>query len=198
MKKILNAIAVLILLSVSAFAHEYPLQFTAPPGARGLVVTGYQITAGTVIGTCSYHVVTSGSGRGGGYRTTTTYHNQTCTWDLTGNLLGVTAGAPTTPPVLYTDGTRTVYATDGISTTGSDSALLPNHSYVDTPSSHYTWGPFTPPTRPAAETVTLTLASDGDLPLDVSALSETTTLAQSQMMATDCVAVIAPGSSCSI
>jgi len=200
MKKILNAIAVLIMLSVSAFAHEYPLQFTAPPGARGLVVAGYQITAGIVTGTCSYRVVTSGSGRGGGYHTTTTYHNQTCTWDLTGNLLGVTAAAPATPSVLSTDGTRTVYGSDGNSTAGWDSALLPNHGYVDTPSSHYTWGPFTPPTGPAAETVTLTLASDGDFnfPLNVTDLSETTNLAQSQMVATDCVGVVASGSSCSI
>jgi hypothetical protein len=93
MKHILNAIILSSILSISAFAHEYSLRFTPPAGARGLVVAGYQITNGTVTGTCSYYVTTSGSGRGGGYRTTTTYHNQTCTWDITGNLLGVVAGA---------------------------------------------------------------------------------------------------------
>jgi len=198
MNKLLQAIALLTLVSVSAFAHEYPLQFTAGAGARGLVVAGYQITASTVTGTCSYYTLTSGSGRGGGYRTIRKDYNQTCTWDLTGNLLSVTSGAPATPPVLYTDGTRTTYASDGSSTAGSDSALLPNHGYVDTPNPHYTWGPFTAPTGPAAQTVTLTLASDGDLPLDITSVTETTALARSQMLSTDCVAVLAPGSSCSI
>src|SRR5438132_1312971 len=45
MNKLLQAIALLTLVSVSAFAHEYPLQFTAGAGARGLVVAGYQTTA---------------------------------------------------------------------------------------------------------------------------------------------------------
>src|SRR2546429_9655104 len=108
MNKLLQAIAFLTLVSVSAFAHEYPLQFTAGPGARGLVVAGYQITASTVTGTCSYYTVTSGSGRGGGYRTIRKEFNQTCTWELTCNLLSVTSGGPATPPALYTVGTRTV------------------------------------------------------------------------------------------
>ena len=181
-----------------AAAHEYALQFTPNPGYRGLVVAGYMFDGSTVVGNCSYYTVHSGSGRGGGYRTFTTYYNQTCTWDLTGNLLSVTPGAPATPPVLGTDGTRTIYASNGTSTAGSDSALFPNHGYVDTPNPHYTWGPFTPPTGPTAQTVTLTLASDGDLPLDITTVSETTALASSQMLATDCVAVLAPGSSCSI
>src|SRR5713226_8754466 len=71
MKQIFHAIGVLSALAVSGFAHEYPLQFTPASGARGLVVAGYQITASTVTGTCSYYTVTSGSGRGGGYHTTT-------------------------------------------------------------------------------------------------------------------------------
>lgn len=193
-----KAIAVFTMSAVSALAHEYPLQFAAAAGARGLVVAGYQITGATVTGTCSYYTVTSGSGRGGGYHTTTTYFNQTCTWDLTGNLLSIAAGAPAAPPVLNTDGTRTIYASNGSSTTGSDSALLPNHGYVDTPSPHYTWGPFTPPPGPAAQTLTLTLASDGETPLDISAVSETTALARSHMVATSCVGVLPPGTSCSI
>src|SRR5260370_33903739 len=198
MKQIFHAIGVLSALAVSGFAHEYPLQFTPASGARGLVVAGYQITASTVTGTCSYYTVTSGSGRGGGYHTTTTQYDQTCTWDLTGNLICVTRGAQVAPSPLSDSGTRTIYASNGSSTTGSDSALLPNHGYVDTPSAHYTWGPFTAPTGPAAQTVTLTLASDGDLPLDIAAVSETTVLATSRMVSTNCVGELAPGSGCSI
>src|SRR4051794_9878972 len=104
-----------VLLVSSACAYEYPLQFTPAAGARGLVVAGYQISGATVSGTCSYYIVTSGSGKGGGYHTTTTYFNQTCTWDLSGNLLTVTAGAPAVPPVLFIIGTRTAYSTDGSS-----------------------------------------------------------------------------------
>src|SRR2546426_12829942 len=99
MNRLLQAIALLTLVSVSAFAHEYPLQFTPGAGARGLVVAGYQITADTVIGTCSYYTVTSGSGRGGGYPTIREDYNQTCTRGLTRKLLGVDSGAPATPPV---------------------------------------------------------------------------------------------------
>jgi hypothetical protein len=151
-----------------------------------------------VTGACSYYTVTSGSGKGGGYHTTTTHYNQTCTWDLTGNLLSVTPGAPSAPPILYSDGTRTIYAMNGSATAGVDSGLLPNHGFVDTPSPHFTWGPFMPPTGPAAQTVKLMLTSDADLPLDITAVTETTSLARSQMTATDCVAAFPPGSSCSI
>lgn len=188
----------LTLLASSAYAHEYPLQFTAAAGARGLVVAGYGISNATVTGTCSYYTVSSGSGKGGGYHTTTTYFNQTCTWDLTGNLLSVVRGAPATPAVLFVIGTRTAYGTDGSATTGTDSALLPNHGYVDTPSPHYTWGAFTAPTGPAIQTVTLTLTSDGDMPLDVTAVTETTSLARSHMTSTTCIGLLSAGSSCSI
>jgi hypothetical protein len=180
-------------LSIPAFAHEYPLQFTPAAGARGLVVAGYQIVGNTVTGTCSYYTVTSGSGKGGGYHTVTTYHNQTCTWDLIGDLMSVVPGAPTAPPVLYTDGTKTVYASNDTSITGSDSALQPYHGYVDTPTAHYTFAPFTAPTGPSAQTITLTLMSDGDLMLDISAVTETTALARSQMVSTNCVAELPPG-----
>jgi hypothetical protein len=186
------------LLVFSAYAHEYPLQFIPASGARGLVVAGYQISGATVTGTCSYYIVTSGSGKGGGYHSTTTYFNQTCAWDLTGNLLTVKAGAPATPPVLFTIGTRTAYSTNGSSTTGTDSALIPNHGYIDTPSPHYIWGSFTAPIGPGAQKLTLTLASDGDMSLDVTAVTESTSLARSQMTSTNCIGVVTAGSSCSI
>ena len=67
----LTTIALLGALASPALAHEYPLQFTPAAGARGLVVAGYKITGNTVTGTCSYHTVTSGSGKGGGYRSIT-------------------------------------------------------------------------------------------------------------------------------
>src|SRR4051812_7801588 len=119
--RLLKTMALLGLSVPAAFAHEYPLQFTPAAGARGLIVAGYQITGTTVTGTCSYYITTSGSGKGGGYHTTTTYYNSTCTWDLTGNLLGKVAGAPAAPPVLYVNGTQTVYAVSGSITTGTDS-----------------------------------------------------------------------------
>ena len=65
---------------------------------------GYGFTAHGLVGTCSYYIQTSGSGRGGGYRNTKTYYNQTCTWDLYGNLLSVAQGAPTAPQPLSTGG----------------------------------------------------------------------------------------------
>lgn len=198
MSHLLRSTAALLVFAISLFAHEYPLQFTPGGGARGIAVAGYQITNTSVIGTCSYYVVTSGSGKGGGYHSTTTYYNQTCTWDLTGNLISVTAGAPAVPPVLYVSGTRTIYAINGAATAGSDSSLSPTQGYIDTPSPHYTWGPFIPPTGPAAQNVTLTLTSDGDMPLDVTSVSETTVLAHSRMLSTNCVTVLVPGASCSI
>ena len=105
----------------------------------GLVVAGYQFVGETVVGNCSYYTVTSGSGKGGGYHSTTTYYNQTCTWDLYGNLLTVAAGAPAVPTPPYVNGTQTVYAMNNNGgTTGSDSALA-GHGFVNTLGSHYTW-----------------------------------------------------------
>src|SRR5579863_10391991 len=75
-----------------AAAHEYVLQFTPNPGSRGLVVAGYKFVGNNVVGNCSYYTVHSGSGKGGGYHTTTTYYNQTCTWDSYGNLVSVAQG----------------------------------------------------------------------------------------------------------
>jgi hypothetical protein len=54
----------------SAAAYEYPQQFTLASGYRALVVAGYQFSGNTVIGNCSYYTVHSGSGRGGGYHST--------------------------------------------------------------------------------------------------------------------------------
>jgi hypothetical protein len=191
-------IAALPFLAASAFAHEYPLQFTPAAGGRNLVVAGYQITGSTVIGNCSYDIVTSGSGKGGGYHTTTTHYYQTCTWDLSGKLLSVVSGAPVAPPPLYTTGTRTVYAVSGAITSGTDSALSPDHGFVDAPGSHFTWGAFTPPPGPLAQNITLKLTSDGDMALNISEVTEATAVARSHMTSTTCVGTLAVGSTCSI
>ncbi len=59
---------------------------------------GFQAVYGTVvIGNCSYCTVTSGSGRGGGYKTIATY----------ADLLPVTAGAPAAS--LSVNGTQTIH-----------------------------------------------------------------------------------------
>ena len=184
-----------------AQAHEYPLQFTPNSGARGLVVAGYQFAGNTVTGTCSYYTVHSGSGKGGGYHTTTTYYNQTCTWDLFGNLVSIAAGAPTAPTPLYTNGTQTVYAMNSSGgTTGSDSALAPNHGFVSTLGSHYTWTTSNAymVLNTTPYTFTATLVSDGDIPLNISGADVSAKLAATKIVSTTCVGTIAVGASCSV
>ncbi len=103
---------------------------------------------------------------GRGCHVITTYHYNTCTWDLYGNLLSVAAGAPPAQSPLYTNGTEVVYAVSGSSTTGRDTG---GFGFVDTPAAHYSWQ--TPngayeviPDAPYS--VSATLVSDGDLPLN--------------------------------
>jgi uncharacterized repeat protein (TIGR03803 family) len=189
----------------SGGGNEYPLQFTPASGARGLVVAGYALAAdptyGTVvIGNCSYYTVHSGSGRGGGYRTITTYFNQTCTWDSYGNLLSVTAGAPAAPPPLSTTGTQTIYASNPIGIyAGSDSAL-PGHGFVYAPGPHYAWltpNPYTVVPQ-ALITVIATLTSNGDIPLSVSSVQAAAVAGQITVTSTTCSGEIPVGSTCSV
>jgi hypothetical protein len=109
-------------LSCPAGAYEYTLQFTPNPGGRDLVVAGYAFKGKTVVGTCSYEVVSGGSGKGGGGGGHTTHYEQACGWDLYGNLLSITPGAPTaraTPPASTApatppgSSTRRVHTTPG-------------------------------------------------------------------------------------
>lgn len=183
-----------------ATAHEYPLQYTANGGARGLVVAGYEFVGNTVVGNCSYYTVTSGSGKGGGYHSNTTYYNQTCTWDLYGNLLTVAAGAPAVPAPLYVNGTQTVYAMNSNGgTTGSDSALA-GHGFVNTLGSHYTWTTSNAymVLNTTPYTFTATLASDGDVPLNISAADVGALLGKTTLVSTTCIGTIAVGSTCSV
>lgn len=68
MKKTIGLLAFcLVLFAPLAGAYEYPLQFNANPGYRGLVVAGYQFLGTDVVGNCSYYTVSGGgSGKGGG------------------------------------------------------------------------------------------------------------------------------------
>jgi hypothetical protein len=189
---------------VSGGGNEYPLQFTPGAGARGLVVAGYALTAdpvrGTiVVGNCSYYTVHSGSGRGGGYTTVTTYYKQTCTWDLYGKLLSTTAGAPAVPAPIAVRGTQTIYASTASGVfTGTDSAL-PGGGFVFTPGSHYAWLTANPYTviPQAPYTITVTLKSDGDMPLTVSSVQAGALAGRASVSSTTCTGQIAVGATCS-
>jgi hypothetical protein len=188
-----------VLFAAVAAAHEYPLQFTPNAGYRGLVVAGYYFSGDTVVGNCSYYTVHSGSGKGGGYHTVTTHYDQTCTWDFTGNLLSVAQGAPAVPAPLYVNGTQTVYAANGTEYAGTD-ASLPFKGFVNTPGSHYTWLTSNAYTvlQQQLYTITVSLVSDGDLALNVTAVDASALLAKAALVSTTCVGQIAQGATCSI
>jgi hypothetical protein len=198
----LFAVMAALCIAGPAGAFEYRLQFTPNYGARGLVVAGYGFSGSTVVGNCSYYTVTGGgSGRGGGYHSHTTYYNQTCTWDLYGNLRSIVAGAPVAPTPLSTTGGLTIYARDAQGdTTGFDTAH--GMAFVNTPSGQYTW--LTQPSYvflPSQNltTLTLTLQSVGDIPLVVSAIDPAVTLAKGSVKSATCRNVpLAVGGVCTI
>jgi hypothetical protein len=122
----------MLCIAHGAGAYEYHLQFTPASGGRGLVVAGYRFSGDTVIGDCSYYTASACSGRG--CHGVTTYHYNTCTWNLFGKQLGMTSGAPAAPKPLYQAGTEIVYASSGSISTGLDTR---NFGFVSTPSSLY-------------------------------------------------------------
>ncbi len=192
--------ALAIGLSQPASAYEYPLQFAANSGARGLVVAGYAFTATGVSGNCSYYTQHSGSGRGGGYKTVKTYYNQTCNWDKYGNLLSVAAGAPVVPVPLTTRGTETIYATaPGDAYTGTDSAGGV-HGFVFTYGAHYTWTtPQTSLVLPQAPyQVQATLVSDGDYAVTIAKVTASALVAKATILSNTCKGKIAVGASCTV
>lgn len=189
-----------LLVAQAVVAHEYPLQFTANSGARGLVVAGYAFSGDTVLGNCSYYTLHSGSGRGGGYKTIRTDYNQTCTWDLFGNLLGIAPGAPVAPAPLATVGTRTIYARNAAhGSTGTDSTLA-GGGFVVTKGSHYSW--VTPNTYVVLQqqlySFPIQLKSDGDFPLVVTAVDATSNVARIAVPKDTCIGTIAVGHTCTI
>ena len=199
-RSILSTAIGLLSVAFLAAAHEYPLQYTPNAGARGLVVAGYRYSGNTVIGTCTYYTVQGGSGRGGGYHSTTTYYNQTCTWDLYGNLLSVAAGAPATPAPLYVNGTQTVYATGPNGEyTGADSRLP--GGFVNTQGSHYTWQTSSASTvlqQQVPYALKITLLSDGDIPLHITAVDVSSLVSRVSVSPGACVGSIAVGATCTV
>jgi uncharacterized repeat protein (TIGR03803 family) len=191
--------------AASGGGNEYPLQFTPASGARGLVVAGYQLIADPtvgykVVGNCSYYTQHSGSGRGGGYKTITTYYNQTCTWDPFGTILTIANGAPAVPAPISTNGTQTIYAINPTGAfTGSDTAL-PNRGFVFTPGSHYTWLTSNAYTvlQQRVYTLTMTLKSDGDMPLTISSVRASALRGGASVAGTTCSGQIPVGSTCSV
>jgi hypothetical protein len=188
-------------ISQTAFAYEYPLQFTPNAGYRGLIVAGYKFVNGNVVGNCSYFTVSGASGsKGGGGRAPAKTYAQTCTWDLHGNLLSVAPGAPKIPVPVASKGSQIIFAIDANGNyTGTD-VKLPHLGFVNSPGSHYTW--LTPSNaavlQQIAYTLTATLKSDGDMPVNisdvqVSALNGVVTLKQ-----TNCKGEINVGDKCSI
>ncbi len=200
--------AAFALLSGAAMsgAYEYPLQFTPNPGGRGVVVVGHEMDSTGVLGDCSYYTVAAAaSGRGGGgglaFRAMHRRFDQTCRWDLYGNLLSVTPGLAPRRGALYTNGTQFVFAT-GINGgyTGTDTKL-PNGGFVNTPGSHYTWVTSNAyQVLPQAVTsFSLTLKSDGDFPLNVTGAPSLTSLVSKVAVTNNtCTGAIAVGSTCSI
>jgi hypothetical protein len=181
----------LLLFAAVAEATEYPLQFTPNPGYRGLVVAGYQFQGNEVVGNCSYYTVSSSG---------TLTFAQTCRWDLSGNLLSITPGAPAVPPPISIKGTEVVYAVDANGdTTGTDSAL-PEHGFVSTPGAHYTWllpqNPFV--LQQKVYTLSATLKSDGELPLDITAVTPSALHSTVTLKSTTCIGETKVGDTCTI
>ena len=201
MNRSIGSIALCLLgIARVAVAYEYPLLFTANPGARGLVVAGYMFDANNnVVGNCSYYTVSGGGGKGGGGRPAKTY-SQTCTWDSHGNLLAVTPGAMKTPAIQYTKGDLVVYAVNANGDyTGTDKDL-PSHGFVNSQGSHYNW--LTPSSNAVLHqgvyTLTATLQSDGDIPLNISSVTVSALHGIAALQSTNCVAQINVGDKCSV
>jgi hypothetical protein len=201
MKKTMSLLAFgLVLFAPVAGAYEYALHFTPNPGYRGLVVAGYQFQGSDVVGNCSYYTVSVSSIKGGGGGHTLKHYNQTCMWDLHGNLLSVTPGAPVVPHPLYTTGTQTVYAVAANGdTTGADSKL-PGRGFVSTPGGHYTW--LTPMNNAVLHQVVYNLSaslkSDGDVPVNITAVTPSALHGKVTLISTTCTGQIKVGATCSI
>ncbi len=204
-KRILMALTLALSVAGVASAYEFHLQYTLPANARNVNIAGYQFAGSTVIGNCSFSTVSACSGRG--CRPITRNYYQTCTWDMSGNLLGVASGAPIAPTPLYTSGTQVVYAVSGSSTTGKDTAG--NFGFVATPASHYTWQ--TPNNAyavipDAPYNVSATLISDGDVALNINNTSVgaqisgiyTATAGTATIADSTCTGAIAVGSTCTV
>jgi hypothetical protein len=185
-----------------AFAYEYPLQFKPNPGFRGLVVAGYYFQGADVVGNCSYYTVSGGggAGKGGGARGHLKNYAQTCTWDRHGNLLSIKPGAPAAPAPKYTKGSLIVYALDTNGDyTGTD-RQLPERGFVSSAGAHYTWLTSSSHAllQPIVYTLTATLKSDGDVPLDISSVTVSALHGSATLEKTDCERQIPVSDKCSV
>jgi hypothetical protein len=202
MKRLIGLLAFGLLgIAQVAMAYEFPLQFKANPGARGLVVAGYSFVGSTVVGNCSYFTVSRGSsGKGGGGHAPAKSYAQTCTWDLHGNLLMVTPGAPKVPNVVATKGNLIIYATAGANYTGTDSKL-PEKGFVNSVGPHYTWvtpNNTAPLLGSIVYTLKVTLKSDGDGAVDISNMAVSALHGVATLKTTDCSGAIDAGNTCSV
>jgi hypothetical protein len=190
-----------------AMAYEFPLQFKPNPGYRGLLVAGYSFVTDpatnvtTVTGNCSYYTVSgNGSGKGGGGKAPAKTYSQTCTWDLHGNLLIVTPGAPKAPTPVATKGSLIIYATDGVNYTGTD-GKLPEKGFVNSAAPHYTWvtsNHTAPLIGSIVYTLKATLKSDGDSALDIQNVKVSALHGVATLKTTDCSGAIDVGKTCSV
>ncbi len=185
----------------TAGAHDYPLQFTPNPGARGLVVAGYEFQGNHVVGTCSYHTVSGASGRGAGHAPVGRRFGQTCRWDMYGNLISVSPGAPAVPTVVSTKGTQVIYAVDANGDSTGTDLKHPERGFVSTPGPHYTW--LTPNsdgvlTSQMVYTMTVTLESDGDVPVNITNVKASASGGVASVKSTTCDGQIDVGKTCSV
>jgi hypothetical protein len=210
MKRLIGVLAFGLLgVAQVAIAYEFPLQFTANPGHRGLIVAGYYIQGTNVLGNCSYYTVSGGgSGKGGGGHAPARTYTQYCTWDLHGNLLSMKHGVPPNlawpPPVVATKGkSQIVYGFDPSNSniyTGTDKTL-PERGFVNSPGPHYTWvtpNQAVPLLGSIAYTLTVTLKSDGDAAVDISKVDVSALHGVAKVKSSDCKGAIDVGKTCSV
>ena len=205
MKKMISlAVFCLAVFAPLAGAYEYPLQFTPNAGYRGLVVAGYGFDANNdVVGNCSYFTVSgnSGSGKGGGgHAPVNKSYLQTCKWDMYGNLLGVTQGAPAIPSPVSTDGSKLIFAINANGQSTGVDVKNTGHGFVRTPGPHYTW--LTPASNGVLHqfvyTLSATLKSDGDVPVDITAVAATALNGTAVVQSTTCNGQIEVDATCAI
>ncbi len=201
MKKSIGLLAFcLAVFAPVAGAYEYPLQFSPNAGYRSLVVAGYYFSGTNIVGNCSYYTTSGGSGKGGGGGSTTTVYNQTCTWDAHGNLLSVAHGAPVVPHPLYSNETQVVYAVNANGDITGTDIKMPERGFVSTPGSHYTW--LTRMTQvtlhPGVYTISVTLESDGDSGVNISAVTPSSVHGVATLHSTTCIGDIPVRGKCSI
>lgn len=127
-----------------------------------------------------------GGGRGGGGHHTTTYFNNTCHWDLFGNLTGSVSGAPTAPKPISSVNGLTIYARNAKGdTTGVDGA----RGFVNTAHAQYAWvspGGYVFLNNQKPVNLTLTVRSVGDFPWSLYRATATANLAMASVKSTTC------------